>query len=65
MNMEFQPIKTFNEECKKEILDQIEKLHKIDLPKNLVENELAMITRNLKKEEVEKHKKNNENKSNY
>ena len=22
MNMEFQPIKTFNEECKKEILDQ-------------------------------------------
>ena len=45
---------------KKEILDQIDKFHKIDLPKNLVENELSMITRDLKKEDVEKHKKNNE-----
>ena len=45
---------------KKEILDQIDKFHKIDLPKNLVENELSAITRDLKKEDLEKYKKNNE-----
>ena len=41
---------------KKEILDQIEKLHKIELPKNLVEQEVLLMTQQLKKEEVEKHK---------
>ena len=41
---------------KKEILDQVEKLHKIELPKNLVEREVHTITHNLKKEDVEKHK---------
>ena len=41
---------------KKEILDQIEKLHKIELPKNLVEQEVHTLTHNLKKEDVEKHK---------
>ena len=45
---------------KKEILDQIERFHNFELPRNLIENELSMITRNLKKEEIEKHKKNNE-----
>ena len=45
---------------KKEILDQIEKSHDLDVPQNLVSNELAAITQNLKKEELEKHKKDNE-----
>ena len=44
---------------KKEILDQIEKLHKTDLPKNLVEQEVHTMTHNLKKEDVEKHKVKN------
>ena len=44
---------------KKEILDQVEKLHKTDLPKNLVEQEVHTMTHNLKKEDVEKHKVKN------
>ena len=44
---------------KKEILDQIDKLHKTELPKNLVEQEVHTMTHNLKKEEVEKHKAKN------
>jgi len=44
---------------KKEILDQIEKLHKIELPKNLVEQEIHTMTHHLKKEDVEKHKDKN------
>ena len=44
---------------KKEILDQIEKLHKIDLPKNLVEQEVHQMTHHLKKEDIEKHKNKN------
>jgi len=44
---------------KKEILDQIEKLHKTELPKNLVEQEVHTMTHNLKKEDVEKHKVKN------
>tara|TARA_A100001015_G_C14945556_1_gene694477 strand:- start:106 stop:1479 length:1374 start_codon:yes stop_codon:yes gene_type:complete len=45
---------------KKEILDQIENSHSVDLPKNLVDHELTAITQNLKKEEKEKHKLRNE-----
>ena len=45
---------------KKEILDQIEKDYDFDLPKNLVDNELAGMTQTLKKEEIEKHKIKNE-----
>ena len=45
---------------KESILDQIEKLHKVDLPDNLVEQELNLITQSLKKEDVEKNKKENE-----
>ena len=45
---------------KKEILDQIEKNHQIDLPQNLIDQEISVITRNLKPEEKEKHKSNNE-----
>ena len=44
---------------KKEILDQIEKLHKVELPKNLVDQEVHKMTHNLKKEEIEKHKTKN------
>jgi len=44
---------------KKEILDQIEKLHKTELPRNLVEQEVHTMTHHLKKEEVEKHRSKN------
>ncbi len=49
-----------NSITKKEILDQIEKIHEIDLPKNLVDQEIELMTKNLKPEEKEKHKSNNE-----
>ena len=41
---------------KENILEQIEKLHKIDLPDNLVNQELALISQGLKKEDMEKNK---------
>ena len=45
---------------KERILDQIEKLHKIDLPDNLVQQELALISQGLKKEDAEKNKQERE-----
>ena len=45
---------------KKEILDQIEKNHQVDLPQNLIDHEISIITKNLKPEEKEKHKSINE-----
>ncbi len=45
---------------KKEILDQIEKNHQLDLPQNLIDQEISIMTQNLKPEEKEKHKSNNE-----
>ena len=45
---------------KKEILDQIEKSYELDLPKNLVDNELSAMTKTLKKDDIEKHKSKNE-----
>ncbi len=45
---------------KKEILEQIEKNHELDLPKNLIEHEISIMTQNLKDEDKEKHKLNNE-----
>ena len=45
---------------KKEILDQIEKNHVLDLPINLIEQEIDLITRNLKPEDREKYKEKNE-----
>ena len=45
---------------KKEILDQLEKIHNFDLPKSLIDSELAIMTQNLKKEEKDKHKDANE-----
>ena len=49
-----------NSITKKEILDQIEKNHQVDLPKNLIDQEISIMTQNLKQEEKEKHKLNNE-----
>lgn len=49
-----------NSITKKEILDQIEKNHEIELPKNLVEQEVNLMTKNLNPEDKDKHKINNE-----
>ena len=46
--------------AKENILDQIEKIHKIDLPDNLVQQELNLISQSMKKEDLEKNKKENE-----
>jgi len=48
-----------NSITKKEILDQVEKSHKCELPNNLIENELAAITKNLKKDEIKKYQEKN------
>ena len=45
---------------KENILNQLEKLHKIELPANLVEQELALISQGLKKEDTENNKKESE-----
>jgi len=45
---------------KENIMEQIEKSHKIDLPDNLVQQELAIISQDLKKDEVEKNKNERE-----
>ena len=49
-----------NSITKKEILDQIERNHQVDLPQNLIDQEILIMTQNLKPEEKEKHKANNE-----
>jgi len=46
--------------AKEKILNQIEKLHQVKLPDNLVQQELALISKGLKKEDVEKNKKESE-----
>jgi len=45
---------------KEKILDQIEKMHNVEIPDNLLEQELSIITQDLKKDDIEKNKKNNE-----
>jgi len=45
---------------KENILDQIEKMHNVEIPENLVDQELSLITQTLKKEDIEKNKKQNE-----
>ena len=45
---------------KKEILDQLESANNIELPKNLIDQEVDLITKSLKPEEKERHKANNE-----
>ena len=49
-----------NSITKKEILDQIEKHHQVDLPQNLIDQELSIMTQSLKPEDKEKHKSKNE-----
>ena len=49
-----------NSITKKIILDQIEKNHEIDLPQNLIDQEISIMTQNLKKEDKEKNKSNNQ-----
>ncbi len=44
---------------KKNILDQIEKLHSLNLPSNLVDQEIKLITQSQKKEDFDKHKEKN------
>ena len=58
--IEFQYKQALEAITKKQILDQLDKSHKIDLPKNLVENEINGMTQNLKPEEKEKFKLENE-----
>ena len=41
---------------KENILNQLEKLHKVDLPDNLIQQELEVISKGLKKEDIEKNK---------
>jgi trigger factor len=45
---------------KENILDELEKAHNFDVPENLIQQELSLITQNLKKDELEKNKKDNE-----
>ncbi len=45
---------------KESILNQLEKLHEVDVPHNLVQQELDLITQGLKKEDIEKNKKDSE-----
>ena len=49
-----------NSITKKEILDQIDKNHQVDLPQNLIDQEISIMTQNLKSDEKEKHKTRNE-----
>ena len=52
-----QYLQALNSITKKEILEQIEKNHNLDLPKNLIDQELSLMTKNLKSEDQEKQKK--------
>jgi len=45
---------------KESILEQIGKLHNVEVPENLVQQEVALISQGLKKEEAEKNKKESE-----
>ena len=45
---------------KENILEQIGKLHNVEVPDNLVQQEVALISQGLKKEDAEKNKKESE-----
>jgi trigger factor len=49
-----------NSITKKEVLDQLEKNHQFEIPQNLIDQEISIMTQSLKVEEKEKHKNNNE-----
>ena len=51
---------TLDSLTKEQILNQIEKLHEIDIPDNLLQQELALITKELAKDDIEKNKKESE-----
>ena len=55
-----QYLQALNSITKKEILDQIEKNHQVELPQNLIDQEMSIMTQNLKPEDKEKHKLSNE-----
>ncbi len=55
-----QYVQALNSITKKEILDQLEKNYQIDLPENLINQEVDLMTKNLKSEDKEKHKSKNE-----
>ena len=44
---------------KKEILDQLDKFHDIQIPENLIQQETELLNHGMKKEEIEKNKKLN------
>jgi trigger factor len=45
---------------KEKILDKLEKIHDIELPENLIKQELEIISQGIKKEDLEKNKKDRE-----
>ena len=45
---------------KKEILDQLDKFHDVQIPENLVQQEIELLNHGMKNEEIEKNKKLNE-----
>ncbi len=51
---------SLNAITKKNILDQIEKNHDLEIPQNLIDHELLIMTQSLKEDEKKKHKTNNE-----
>ena len=55
-----QYFQALNSITKKQILDQIEQNHSVELPKNLIDQEISIITQNLKNEDKEKNKSKNE-----
>jgi trigger factor len=51
---------SLEELSKEKILNQLEKMHDVQLPDNLVQQELTLISQHLKKEDKEKNKKESE-----
>jgi trigger factor len=51
---------SLEELSKEKILNQLETMHDVQLPDNLVQQELTIISQNLKKEDKEKNKKESE-----
>ena len=47
-------------QLKNNLMDQIEKLHNINLPENLIQQEMTLMTQNMKKEDIEKNKNETE-----
>jgi len=51
--------RTLDAITKKDILEQIEKSHTLDLPSNLVQQETKIVSQNLKKEDLDENKEKN------